>query len=64
MCTRFYVEPDTEEIREIIAEVQRSQLSGKFIKAGNAILTSGEIRPTKDTLYTIRIHHAKRTNRH
>ena len=32
MCTRFYVEPDTEEIREIIAEVQRSQLSGKFIK--------------------------------
>ena len=37
MCTRFYVEPDTEEIREIIAEVQRSQLSGKFIKAGNAI---------------------------
>ena len=46
MCTRFYVEPDTEEIREIIAEVQRSQLSQKFIKAGNAILTSGEIRPT------------------
>lgn len=33
MCTRFYVEPDTEEIREIIAEVQRSQLSGKYIKA-------------------------------
>lgn len=46
MCTRFYVEPDTEEIRDIIAEVQRSQLSNKFIKAGNAILTSGEIRPT------------------
>ena len=46
MCTRFYVEPDTEEIREIIAEVQRSQLSGKYIKAGNTILTSGEIKPT------------------
>lgn len=46
MCTRFYVEPDNEEIRAIIAEVQRSQLSGRFIKAGNAILTSGEIRPT------------------
>lgn len=46
MCTRFYVEPDTEEIHEIIAEVQRSQLSNKFIKDGNAILTSGEIRPT------------------
>lgn len=46
MCTRFYVEPDTEEIREIIAEVQRSQLSAKFIRAGSAILTFGEIRPT------------------
>ena len=30
MCTRFYVEPDTEEIREIIAEVQRSQLRKKI----------------------------------
>ena len=46
MCTRFYVEPDNEEIRDIIAEVQRSRLSGRFIKAGNAILTSGEIRPS------------------
>ena len=45
MCTRFYVEPDTEETRDIIAEVQRSQLANKYIKAGNAILTSGEIRP-------------------
>ena len=50
MCTRFYVEPDTEEIRDIIAEVQKSQLSGKFIKAGSAILTSGEIRPTNVVL--------------
>lgn len=46
MCTRFYVEPNTEDIREIIAQVQRSQLNDKFIKAGSAILTSGEIRPT------------------
>lgn len=46
MCTRFYVEPDTEEIREIIAQVQRSQLTDRFIKAGSAIFTSGEIRPT------------------
>ena len=46
MCTRFYVEPDTEEIREIIAEVQRSPLSCKYIKAGSAIFTSGEMRPT------------------
>lgn len=46
MCTRFYVEPDTEEIREVIAEVQKSLLADKFIRAGNAVLTSGEIRPT------------------
>ena len=46
MCTRFYVEPDTEEIRDIIAEVQKSLLADKFIRAGNAILSSGEIRPT------------------
>ena len=46
MCTRFYVEPDTEEIRDVIAEVQKSLLANKFIRAGNAVLTSGEIRPT------------------
>ena len=46
MCTRFYVEPDTEEIRDIIAEAQNSLLADKFIRAGNAVLTSGEIRPT------------------
>ncbi len=46
MCVRFYVEPDDEEIREIIAEVQRAQLARKFIRAGSAIMTSGEIRPT------------------
>lgn len=46
MCTRFYIEPESDELQEIIAEVRRSQLSGKFIKAGSAILTSGEIRPT------------------
>ena len=46
MCTRFYVEPDTEEIRDVIAEVQKSLLADKFIRAGNAILTYGEIRPT------------------
>lgn len=46
MCTRFYVEPDTEEFRDVIAEVQKSLLADKFIRAGNAVLTSGEIRPT------------------
>ena len=46
MCTRFYVEPDNEEIRDVIAFVRRSQLSDKFIRSGSAILTSGEMRPT------------------
>ena len=46
MCCRFYVEPDTVETRALIAAVQQSKLSDKFIRAGNAIMTSGEIRPT------------------
>ena len=46
MCTRFYVEPDTEETRALITAVQQSQLTGRFIKAGSAVMTSGEIRPT------------------
>lgn len=46
MCTRFYVEPDTEEFREIIAEAMSSPLARKFVHAGSAVLQSGEIRPT------------------
>lgn len=46
MCTRFYIEPKTDELMEILEEVQRSRLSTKFIHAGSAILTSGEIKPT------------------
>lgn len=46
MCTRFYVEPETDDTMEIIEEMQRSSLTRKFIHAGSAILTSGEIRPT------------------
>jgi len=46
MCTRFYVEPDIEETRELIAEIRGSKLADKFVKAGSAILTSGEMRPT------------------
>ncbi len=46
MCTRFYIEPDIEETRELIAEIKSSKLADKFVKAGSAILTSGEIRPT------------------
>ncbi|MBQ2678954.1 MAG: SOS response-associated peptidase [Firmicutes bacterium] len=46
MCTRFYIEPDIEETRALIAEIKSSKLADKFVKAGSAILTSGEIRPT------------------
>ena len=46
MCTRFYVEPDTEEFRAIIAEAMSSPLARKFVHAGSAVLQSGEIRPT------------------
>ncbi len=47
MCTRYFIEPNIEEIQEIIAEIEkRNRLAHEFIKSGNAIVTSGEIRPT------------------
>ena len=46
MFARFYVEPDTEEFREIIAEAVRSPLARKFVHAGYAVLQSGEMRPS------------------
>ncbi len=46
MCCRFYVEPDTEENRALITALRQSPLSEKFIKAGNKIVTSGEIYPS------------------
>ena len=46
MCTRFYVLPTVDEIKEVVEEVQRSMLTRKFLEAGSAMKTSGEIRPT------------------
>ncbi len=46
MCTRFYIEPETEELKAVLESVQRSKLIRKFLKAGDAVLTSGEIRPS------------------
>jgi hypothetical protein len=40
------VEPDTDEIREVIIQMQRSGLVRRFEEAGYNILTSGEIRPS------------------
>ena len=46
MCTRFYVEPETEELQETIEEMNRSPLVPRFLKAGSGVQTSGEVRPT------------------
>ena len=46
MCTRFYIEPETDEIREYLEEAKRSRLGDRFMRAGSQVLTSGEIRPT------------------
>ncbi len=46
MCTRFYIEPETEELKEIMEAARRSPLTMRFIRNGDALLTSGEIRPT------------------
>lgn len=46
MCTRFYIEPESEELAEIIERARKTQLADKFLYAGGALLTSGEIRPT------------------
>ena len=46
MCTRFYIEPDNEETRELIDIARRSKLADAFMKTGSAIQTQGEIKPT------------------
>ena len=47
MCTRFYLEPGTDEdIGEIVEQVQTSGLLQRFRQAGRGVLTYGEIRPT------------------
>ena len=46
MCTRFYIEPRSEELAEIMEAAMKTGLAGKFLIAGSAVLTSGEIRPT------------------
>ena len=46
MCTQFCIEPSSDELDEILAEVQRSLLLKRFLSAGDKLLTSGTIRPT------------------
>ena len=46
MCTRFYIEPESDELHEILKEAKQSRLGDLFMRAGSQVLTSGEIRPT------------------
>lgn len=46
MCTRFYIEPATDEFKEIIEAMKQSGLTKRFLRTGCAVHTSGEIRPT------------------
>ena len=46
MCTRFYIEPESDELRELLEEAKRSRLGDLFMRGGSQVLTSGEIRPT------------------
>ena len=46
MCTRFYIEPESDELRDYLEEAKQSRLGLQFMRAGSQVLTSGEIRPT------------------
>lgn len=46
MCTRYFVNNITPEIREIMEQGKLSPLARRFIHAGHPIKTEGEIRPT------------------
>jgi putative SOS response-associated peptidase YedK len=47
MCTRFFIEKNAPELRDIIVAATSSVLADKFIKThGRPIITSGEVRPT------------------
>ena len=45
MCTRFFIEPQSDELCDILEEARQSRLTGKFVKIGQKLHTSGEIRP-------------------
>ncbi len=46
MCTRFHLEADREGVGEMVAAVVGSRLAGRFLKAGKALRTEGDARPT------------------
>ena len=47
MCTRYALEKDLPELKEILDAVSRSMLAQKFIDThGRPVITDGEVRPT------------------
>ena len=47
MCTRYYIEKDADELKEIIEAVSRSSLATKFVDThARPLITEGEVRPT------------------
>ncbi len=47
VCTRYYIEKDHPALKEIIESASRSNLAGRFLYAGDPLLTSGEIGPAQ-----------------
>ena len=46
MCVRYFIEPETEEMTDLLFRMNGSALCDKFAAAGNPVKTAGEIRPT------------------
>ena len=46
MCCRYYIEHDDPEIRDILRDVNRSPLAERFLRAGETVITEGEIFPS------------------
>ena len=46
MCTRFYIDISSEELKEIINAAEGNPLTDRFTRAGDPLTTSGEVRPT------------------
>ena len=47
MCTRFYIEISSDELKEIIEAASNSVLTDRFLKQqARPLITSGEVRPT------------------
>ena len=46
MCTRFHLDPEGEELKGILAAVERSAWAGRFAAAGKTVKEAGEVRPT------------------